>query len=185
MFKILRIHSHLKVFNRHITESVGRAKADGFKGEAWQIIVPLANSPEKVNFSADEMALLLSLRDDDLFNRVLAMDELHNATIGVFETYSARRLALTSLFSAEMKGKIGTSEFTDEQMRFLRPKMVELNDILAAAASTCERDEKEAWDVAKRVNDLLRAKVGLKFTFTEVDGPPDSSGNKSAGGTNP
>jgi hypothetical protein len=150
--------------NQHLEGSFAQAK-----GEPWQIVVPLANYPAKVHFSPDEMAMLLSLGDDDLFNRILSMDQIHNGMIDVFETYGRLRLALTSLMSAEMSGKTGTSLFTDDEMRFLRPKMVELNEIIDQLKPKCTKDAADAWAVAKDLNELLRRKVGLKFSFTKAD----------------
>lgn len=164
MFKMLQIHSNLHVLNRHLEESFARAK-----GEPWQVVLPLANYPAKVHFSPDEMAMLLSLGDDDVFNRVLSLDQIHNARIDGFEAYGASRSAITSVMSAEMKGMVGTSDLTDAEMRFLRPKMVVANDIIEQLTALCRRDVKEAWEVASELNALLRSKVGLKFTFTRAD----------------
>src|SRR5205823_3103766 len=67
MFKVLQIHSQLRGLNQRLEQSFAEAK-----GEPWQTVLPLANYPDKVHFLGDEMAMLLSLGDNDLFNRLLS-----------------------------------------------------------------------------------------------------------------
>ncbi len=94
LFKAVRIYSHLRQFNHHVMAGAEEQKKRGHKAIAWQVVLPFANLPEKVHFSTDEMALLLSLKNDDLFNNAVSFDEVHNSTIDIFATYSERRSSL-------------------------------------------------------------------------------------------
>jgi hypothetical protein len=62
------------------------AKKIEFKGAAWQIVRPVVASATPVYFSPDEMALLLSL-DNEVFNDVAALDDLHNSTAALCDLY--------------------------------------------------------------------------------------------------
>ncbi len=110
LFKTIQIYSHLRSFNGHLKDAQAVAEKAGQKTIIWQIVLPFANLPQRVHFSTDEMAMLLSLKDDDLFNDLVSMDELHNSTIDIFSTYTARRLSLTAeLPTSSMEGEVGTT----------------------------------------------------------------------------
>jgi hypothetical protein len=94
--KMMKIHSHLHLLHEHLEEPFERDKEGGGGREPWQIVLPLANNPMHVHFSSDEMAMLLSLKNDDLFNDVISMDEIHNSTIDLFDTFKEKRFALLS-----------------------------------------------------------------------------------------
>lgn len=103
LVKMLKIHSHLHGFNEHLEETFAKAEKAGFDGEPWQIVRPIANHPPTVHFSTDEMVMLLSLKNDDVFNDVLSMDGVHNSTIALFQTFAECRRSLTSLLPAEKR----------------------------------------------------------------------------------
>lgn len=170
LFKMLKIYSHLHQFNEHLEETFAKAEKAGSEREPWEIVLPIANHPAAFHFSTDEMAMLLSLKNDDVFNDVLSMDEVHNSTIVLFQTFAERRLALTSLLSAEMEGMVGTTELTKEQWQFLRPKMVEVNDLIKSMRQRCELDARDAWSVLTRLHAVLKDKVGVRF---EIELKPD------------
>jgi len=45
------------------------------------------------------------------------------------------------MMSASMDGDLGTSAFSDDELKFLRPKMVEVNQLCHDAHSTAEHEE--------------------------------------------
>jgi hypothetical protein len=162
LFKMIEIHSHIGKLNLHLKESIAHARKQGFKGALWQMVVPLANGPDRVQFSTDEMAMLLSLKDNDLFNDIAGLDAVHNGTIEGFRVYSARRFELTSMLpGAVMEGRVGTTFLTDEQVQHLAPRAVELDHLVEQLLSDCERDEAESWAALRRLEEVLNAKVKL------------------------
>jgi hypothetical protein len=54
------------------------------------LVLPLGNPADKVKFTAEEMALILSL-DSQLFNDMGPFDEVHNGLIDLYEIYGNRR----------------------------------------------------------------------------------------------
>lgn len=163
LFKMIQIVSHLHGFNSHVKEALARAAADGLSGRPWQFVIPLANFPERVHFSTDEMAMLLSLQDDDVFNRIASLDELHNSTVDVFQTYAARRLSLTSMLPAAMEESVGTTALTESQMLALAPRMAELDGIISTIRLKCDQDERDSKSALTALRDLLHNKIGLTY----------------------
>jgi len=68
LFKMIRIHSDMYGISRHIESCFEDAKKRKFDGEPWQFFLPLANPPDPIHFSSDEMGMLLALKNDVAFN---------------------------------------------------------------------------------------------------------------------
>lgn len=163
LFKTMRIYSHLRRLDTHLEESFTRAEIQG--RQPWQVLLPLANLPERVHFSTDEMAMLLSLGNNDFFNEFVSMDELHNSTIDVFDTYKKQRLALTSQLPAEIEGAVATTVLNQQQMQSLGPKMVELDGLIVQIRKHSNKDQENALVLLKRLNQILRDKCGLTYAL--------------------
>ncbi len=161
VFKMMRLHGHFRLLNLQIQEALASARADGFRGQTWQIVLPTVNLPDPIHFTTDEMVMLLALKDNPLFNDLAEMDERHNTTIAGFSAYAEHRLKLGMMLPSDMHGSIGTAGLTQEQRRTIEPRMVEVNSIIEALIPQCQQQEKEAWSVLSRLTTLLSSKFGL------------------------
>jgi hypothetical protein len=56
LFKMSTIYSNLEQLRRHVRECVTRAESTGL--ELWETMLPLANTPDRVNFSTDELSVI-------------------------------------------------------------------------------------------------------------------------------
>ena len=153
-FKMLRIFSNLEILHKSVREVPKPPKADGSLGGAWQTTLPLANLPDRVKFTSDEMALLLSL-NTLLFNDLGPYDDVHNSVIDVFEMYRTKRVAAMEPFSAEMNGNIGITTLSKEQHDRLAPRVAELNMLVKAMNDRSSSDAKEAWSLLNRIHKLF------------------------------
>src|SRR3546814_10422982 len=77
LFKMAKILSNLENFKEYLQGPLKIANEAKLEREPWELIQPLANYPDPIQFSTDEMAMLLSLKNDDLFNEILSMDQVH------------------------------------------------------------------------------------------------------------
>ncbi|MBK3663492.1 hypothetical protein JJE66_19995 [Bradyrhizobium diazoefficiens] len=154
-FKLLRIHSNLAVLQKTLKPKKRQMTgADGDLGGDWQVVLPLANLPDRVKFTSDEMALLLSLSTLQ-FNELGPFDDVHNGVIEVFETYRAKRIEAMSSMSAKMKGNLGTTTFTQEEHDKMAPKVLELNMLVAEMKSRTDEEVKVAWTRLNAIHKLL------------------------------
>lgn len=80
LFKMIRIMSDLHHMRTAVKEMFASAEQVGFKGEPWNIVMPVVPLPNAVSFSAEEMALVLSL-DDKTFNEIASLDKIHASTL--------------------------------------------------------------------------------------------------------
>ena len=166
-FKVLRIHSDLEGYRQHVAKCDAEAEGkDLCRG--WQSLMPIANGPGRIAFTPEEMALLLSLRDMDLFNRILSLDAVHGSTIDMFELYASRRQALLAMMPADMRGSIGTIALTEDDFRRVGPLVVEVQDIDAAIRDRAEKDAQEAEKALRGLNDALRPVLGYRLELEPV-----------------
>lgn len=169
-FKMIRIYSHLHDFHAYLEEQHAKAQSDPNKSEPWQFVLPLANLPEGIRFSPDEMAMLLSLENMDLFNDIISMDDIHNSTVDLFKTFRELRSNLTSQLPTELEGTEGTIFLTREQLSFLQPKMVEINELATLMKKRCELDAREAGSLLTRLVQHLNDKLKLNLKIQQKPG---------------
>ena len=167
LFKMVRIHSTLTHLKSHMDESLGKLKEEEHTGgEPWQVTLPIANLTGEVNFSTEEMALLLSLKEDDMFNSMASFDMIHNSTIELFRTYADKRESLLAIMPASMNGMVGSTALSQEQMLFIRPKMVEANHLILSMNQRCLQDAQESGEILEKLNAILNDKLNLAVSVT-------------------
>jgi|SRR4051812_1797162 len=170
IFKLIRLHSDLQAFKTHVEECGANAQRDGLP-IGWQSLRAIGNLPERVSFTPEEMSYLLSLKDYKLFDKVLSLDVVHSSTIGIFELYKERRLALTDMLSATMNGMIGSSELNEAQKAFFDPKAAELDLLASDIRERVERDAKESREALEETNVAVKPTLGhsLALDFSQSE----------------
>jgi hypothetical protein len=167
-FKMIRVHSTIAVIDASMTDFVQKGKAKGMTA-LWQMVLPLGNMPDRVKFTPDEMALLLS-SDIDLFNDLGPYDEIHNSLLDIYETYGSRRTAVLSKFGTdEMDGGTGTHALSAEEVAWLTPRAYELNNLAAGMIERAKHDRAESKGLLERIHALFVKEFGLnpKLEFRE------------------
>lgn len=168
LFKMIRIHSTIAIIDATLTDFLERGKKSGF-ASLWQAILPLGNLPDRVKFTSEEMALLLSL-DDKLFNDVGPYDDVHNSLIDIYESYGTRRVSALSKFGTdEMVGGTGTHKLSAEEVAWLKPRAYELNGIAEGMIERARHDRAESKGLLERIHVLFVKEFGLspKLEFRE------------------
>lgn len=171
LFKIIRIFSNICNIRGHIEDCFVRAERDGLGGEPWQFVLPLANLPDPISFSPEEMGLLLSMKNDQLFNDAIDLDVAHNSLLASFEAFNGLRQKLAERLPPDVvEGRVVAGNLDREQAKRLRPKMIEVNDVIVAIRDNCAADSEKARAVLERLNRTLREKLGLSYALCLIDG---------------
>jgi len=168
-FKMIRVHSTIAVIDASLADFVQKGKAKGLTA-LWQMILPLGNMPDRVKFTPDEMALLLSL-DIDLFNDLGPYDEIHNSLLDIYETYGSRRTAVLSKFGTdEMDGGTGTHTLSGADVAWLTPRAYELNNLATDMIERAIHDRAESKGLLERIHALFVKEFGFsrKLEFREL-----------------
>ena len=162
LFKLIRIHSDFEGFKRHLEDCAAIASKNSLP-VGWQSVRAIGNLPERLSFTPEEMSYLLSLQDFDLFDKVASLDVVHSSTIGIFELYKERRLALTDMFAATMKGLVGTTQMTPQQKAFFDPKAAELDQLVLDLRNRADQDAAESREALEQTNVAVKQTLGYSL----------------------
>jgi hypothetical protein len=164
LFKMIRIHSGFSGIHQHIESCFEQAARKGLTGEPWQFVLPLANPPDPVHFSSEEMGMLLALKNDDVFNSVVSMDVIHNSLSTAVALLTKERRELTERLRAEeAKGAVLSGVLDPDQALVLRPRMIEVNSLIESIRAESKRDFEESGEVLGSLNKLFRDKLELTY----------------------
>ncbi|XSG83479.1 MAG: hypothetical protein ACPW61_06785 [Methyloligella sp. ZOD6] len=164
VFKTIRVHSNILGMKRHIDECFAKAAEKGLTGEPWQLFIPLAGVPDRVDLTSDEMAMLLAQGDDDVFNKTLSLDAVHNGLVDAMRTLNDLRLLLGEKLQAESwEGTLLSGVLDRNQMVMLRPKMIQINSLIEELHASAEKESNSVADLLTELQALLRTRLDLKF----------------------
>jgi hypothetical protein len=175
IFKSMRILSNIHVIQGHFVESDARAAADGVNAEPWEKYLPIANPPEPINFSSDEMGMLLGLKDDAIFNAMMDMDVRHNSIITTLKAFNTSRTALTEAVSSvgyldAEEGQRLSHIMPRGAATLLRPKMIEVNTLAEALKEISASDLEDSKRNLNNLRDLLEKKILFGYKLELVPG---------------
>ncbi|AGK58287.1 hypothetical protein HYPDE_33073 [Hyphomicrobium denitrificans 1NES1] len=181
-FKLVKIHSITNGIKRHFDESKSKADADGFEGEPWQIFVSVANTPEPISFSSEEMALVLSLKNDVIFNELMNIDNCHGALLSAINAFNQSRAKLEESIGAvataiDEQGQQLSHAIRGKDLDRVRPKMIEVNGLAEALMSATNLELARCDSVLFALNKLLREKCGVAYRVESAQHNSASSSN--------
>jgi hypothetical protein len=167
LFKMVRIYSDFVNTHRHIEDHCKLAEERKLSGELWQFVPPLANPPPLVYFSSDEMGMLLRQKDDDVFNAVVSLDEVHNGMVETLKVYKELRMKLADRMPPPVawQGHSLMGVLSKEQLAALRPDMVNVESVITQLREGTAREAKSSGELLERLAALLRDRLGLAFRF--------------------
>lgn len=166
LMKMVKIHSDIFHLNEYVTECKLLATQSGEATISWRYFRSLASLPTNVSFSSDELSLVFSLKNDNLFNSILSMDEVHAADISTMRTYQQKREAIVDMLPGGiMNGPTGTITLNKEQFLKINPYAVQLDmlciDIEKTLKDHYETTEKALVDLHKTLVDKKKIKIKL------------------------
>ena len=137
----------------------------------FQFVPPTIPLPDAVRFSPDEMAWVLSV-DNNLFNEMGPLDELHTSTVAIFDLYNTKRDKLLERLGAQMEGSIGTTFLTPEQKKWFDPHAVELNQLVEVMIQRSQRDSKECWVAFNNLTAVVSKEFSMNLRFDKKPSVP-------------
>jgi hypothetical protein len=162
LFKMIRLCSDLSQLGKPVNEAVSNARTQGKSEEFWPLVLPILPLPDPIKFSAEEMALVLTL-DNKLFNDMAGLDDLHKNAIALFGLYAEKRAALTDTLRPEaMTGNLGSTLLTRAERDRMRPRSVEMDMLIQGMLERTGQDAKIAWNCLGRLHRALEKEFDLK-----------------------
>src|SRR6266436_3005569 len=168
-FKMIRLSSDLTQLGQPVWEAVEKAEREG-SSVLWPRVLPAAPLPDPIKFSPEEMALVLSL-DNELFNNMAALDDLHKNTVEIFRLYGDRCKELTNtLRPSAMVGQVGSTVLTKEERDRIQPRSVELDVLIRGMVERTQQDGQIAWACLARLHHVLEKEFDLKHKLELKEG---------------
>ncbi len=163
--KLTRILSDGHTISRDLRDELAKANGDE-AAHPTLLVRPLAPTPEKVIFTADELGMVLSL-DDALFNEVAALDRLHTSVADLVSLYSSTREKLLARFGAKIErgSSLGTTLMTSEEREWFMPRLIEADGIVYSLLELADECKRVGADTAQRWHALMVDEFKLKQTF--------------------
>jgi hypothetical protein len=181
LFKLIRIHSNFSVIHRHMEGCFETATERGLSGEPWQFVMPLATVADPVHFSPDEMAMLLGLKSNDVFNTIASLDTVHNHLVEATRLMSIERRALAQMLPADLSdGAILSGVIDRNTYMALKPKMIEVNSLIEHIRQAARRDTEESSTAMQRLNGVLKEELDLTYRLESLPAAGDANGVGSA-----
>lgn len=163
IFKLISISSTFERTTRHF-ESAFRGASEGT--EPWQFVEGYASAIKHIDFSTEELALVMSLCEK-CFNSLLSWDAIHNALSDALRVFSQKKDELNMRFPpVRLEGRVGTLQLTPEELLSAAPLIVTVNglatDIRVWAANDCVTSNALLSDVVDMFNQRLGLKLSVK-----------------------
>jgi hypothetical protein len=170
LFKMMRVHSNCLSIFKYIEEALATGINSESEVEAWEVVRGLANVPEAVHFSSDEMSTLLAMGDHDVFNRVIEQDTLHNSLLDTVRLYTRKREQLSERFAdvcdldTEAGAHLGGAVKIEDAKK-IRPLMVEVNHLINDLRKSASMYSEESLSALGRLHKIFRDKLELPYTL--------------------
>lgn len=164
VFKLMRIVTVLRNLHVHIDEARSRVP-EAMHDEPWTYVLPIANLPETVRLTSEEVSLVM-LSSVAIMNNLLDIESVHDSSLQVMRKYGELRQALVErLPISQSQDQVVTSALSREQIEMFRPRMIELNTLINALGARSLRDYERAKDTLIDVGGILASRYGIKFDF--------------------
>ena len=116
------------------------------------------------------MAWVLSV-DNNLFNEMRPLDELHTSTVAIFDLYNTKRDKLLERFGAQMEGTIGMIFLTPEQEKCCALGAAELDQLVEVMIQR-SHDSKECSVAFNNLTAVVSKEFSMKLRFDKKPGVP-------------
>jgi hypothetical protein len=165
-FKVLKIHNNLHHLKRHVDGCL-ELSAGAVRSSSY--LLPLLNVPSRVEFSTAEASVLLRQKDDDVFNSVLNLDEIHNGILPAWLEY--RRLReKTMLSEAEtFDPETGAAQIVIKKGSLLDRAVFEASKAADELIRRSAVDFEEAEVALKGLASLLKKRFEFEFVLMPKD----------------
>lgn len=172
LVRLSSLVSSLLAIERQLKEQVSRAEQSTAGSRPWERMVPLVSASTDRIFSPDDVSVFFRMKQFDLANHVLLLDEKHLTLTSSLTLYAEKRAAFAARFGASMNGRIGTTILSEDEAKFAGPLSVELNDLAKNIWEMSETYAAEGRELFTQVAKVLRDHFKKGFpaaTLIETD----------------
>lgn len=169
--KMMQIHGNVLQICNHfnnIDYSLMR-KNVSFK-EDWMVVVPFTTFPGSVFFTSAELSLLLSLKNNEVFNAILNLDQFHESLIENVKLYAKEREILYSNFKPHhFEDHVGSISLSKQELIEYMPSMITVKTVLSQLQERSKEGRVKMETALVDLHKLLKKELGLEYSLQTVD----------------
>ncbi len=160
------IQSDIYSIDKHIQDCMKEGSQAGHKMEPWQAIRPIANPYNSISFSTDEVSLVYSLKDSELFNQFQDINRFHGSIIACIDLYSKlkndlKKEMLASASKTKVNGDaisvVSSTWLSATDIDRLRPNMQELDSLILQIIKMIEECTPSSRQILESLHQKLKA----------------------------
>ena len=168
IIKMIKIYSNFSSINKHLEDSLANPEHIEGNPEPWQIVKPLAILPNPVFFSSEELSMLMSIGNDDVFNAVLPLDTVHNALSDTVQLFQNKQLVLLDQLKVEqIEGAFFKGSLNERQFMAMRLKIKEVNTLIEQTSLQIERGLEESKKALINLHTVLQDELVLTYKLED------------------
>jgi len=168
LFKVIRIYTGLTHIKDHFDECHASKHQFGINVEPFQYVRPILNLPTGEKFSADELALLVSLKDDEVTNTVISLDDIYEAVLGALIALNRFIEVFRTGLAAQFEDELVEIKVPHDELKFVRPKMIDVNSIAMQSQKLVLKYQPRAERAFDALSKLLKDKLDIGIEFSKV-----------------
>lgn len=168
LFKCLVIYSNIKLINDFL-KNPSQGIATGLSSDAkfWEKLVPIANPPEKIFFTSEEMSLLLQYKMNDTFNNMMRFDDRHNGLItSLLILFSEKEKIVAAIQNITHDGSLMSSMLSVKDMANITPGIVKIESLSGHMMIDADGQEEEFRTILITLHSELVNKIGISYKMT-------------------
>ncbi|GAB6054116.1 hypothetical protein JCM17960_29360 [Magnetospira thiophila] len=160
LVKTMHIYENFVEVHGKIGEGIPDAVEDE---KLWSFVQPLVTFPDHIDFSAEELGMLLGLNHGDTFDKVRSLGMSHNSLVDATKVYATERTSLADRLPAGKfdTGEIGSHYLDEQQLAALQPRMIDLNSLIKQIRGRAQKDLSESRAALEMLRVALRDKLDL------------------------
>ena len=164
LFKLTRIHSDIFKIHQYIEDSLRQFELDPANIEPWQILRQLAYvPPDTISISSEELGMLFSLGDGELFNTILNLEVAHNEVLSEANLYGKLRNELHEKIPvSQINGTIAKMDLESlEMLPKVKGEMAAINNFIKTWQNHSARYTYDSKQALEKLDQLLQNKLDL------------------------
>ena len=172
LIKIIKIHGIARSMDVHFNDPQSRNLKKSGLNFAWQSIEPLVGLPSDISFKSAELSMILNLKDYDVFNSIVNIDEALRTIVNLTHMYEKEREVLLGSMEetiVRFGGNVASHELTPEQLLTLKPKIAIVNSILSQLQEFSKKIHADSEKALHSLHGLLKEKIGLESKLESIE----------------
>ena len=163
LFKLMRIEADLNQINQHLNYCKNNATPDMLK-EPWSYMMPIANLPDPIKISPEEVSLVIGPKNNEILNNLLDLEHVHKSSLSVMRQVGKTKEKVSrKMGRTNYSGTIGIRNVPPKLLSKLRPDMISMSSLVKDAHSRSQRDYDLAQNTLQETNRILSEEICLKF----------------------